>query len=159
VGRDQQTKSPRGALLIIVGSHKGHKMTTLRAGWRREPLKNCPICHGSGEVLWQLSSSTKPVEWKCIGRKKPKPPKKKGALKIAETEFSIKQREAWMKHAARFNSSCACVIQARLDFTQLKRTAAQIQRIIHNENSRHSELNDNLDDIFSGPYPFPEFLK
>jgi hypothetical protein len=36
----------------------------------------------------------------------------------------------------------------RLDFTQLKRTAAQINRIANNEKPREHNLNDPLDDMF-----------
>ena len=159
VGRDQQTKALARALLIIVGSHKGVSVTTLRTGWRRESLRNCPICGGSGEVFWQLSSSTKPVEWMCIGRKKPKPPKKKGALLIAETELSIEQRKVWMEYAARYGGSCTCVTQARIDFVQLKKIATQLQRIAHNERPPQHDLDDPLDDLFPGPYIYSEFLK
>ena len=95
----------------------------------------------------------------CIGRKKPKPPKKKGALLIAETELSIEQRKIWMEYAARYGGSCACVTQARVDFVQLKRTAAQLQRIAHSERPPHHDLDDPLDDMFPGPYIYPEFLK
>jgi hypothetical protein len=99
--------------------------------------------------MWQLSSSTKPVEWQCIGRKKPVPPKKKGALKIAETELSREQRRVWMEYAARFDGSCACVVMRKLDFTQLKRTAAQMQRVIHNEKPRKHDLDDDIADMFT----------
>ena len=135
-------------------------MPELKPGWRREPLKNCPICHGSGDVLWQFSSSTKPQGWECVGRWPPRiPNRKKGPLKIVETKLSKKQRKVWMEHAARFDGSCVCATQARIDFTQLKRTAAQLQRIIHNEKTPPHDLDDSIDDMFLGPYNYPEFLK
>ena len=64
-----------------------------------------------------------------------------------------------MEHAARFDGSCVCATQARIDFTQLKRTAAQLQRIIHNEKTPQHDLDDSIDDMFLGPYIYPEFLK
>ena len=85
----------------------------------------------------------------CIGRHPPKPPKEKGALKLAETKLSKKQRKAWMEYAAQFDGSCACVTQARIDFVQLKRTAAQLQRIIHNEKTPEHDLDDPIDDLFT----------
>jgi hypothetical protein len=114
------------------------------------PLENCPICRGSGEVTWQFSSSVKPQEWECVGRYPPRNPnRKKGPLKIVETKLSKEQRKVWMEHVASFNGSCACVTQVRVDFTQLKRTAAQIQRIIHNEKPRQHDLDDDIDDLFN----------
>jgi len=123
-------------------------MTKLPPRWRREPLENCPICKGKGEINWRLYSKTKPEEWICVGRAKPIPPKKKGKLLMAESAESIERREVWMEHAATWDGPCACVTQRRVDFTQLKRTAAQMQRIIHNEKPPEHSLDDSIDDLF-----------
>jgi hypothetical protein len=119
----------------------------MKPGQRREPLWNCPLCKGKGEIFWQLYSSVPPSEWVCIGRKKPKPPKTKGALIMAESGTSAERREVWMKHAAHFDGNCLCTTMRVLDYTQLKRTASQIQRIVHNERPRQHTLNDDLENI------------
>jgi len=134
-------------------------MAILPFNWKRQPPWNCPICQGTGKMVDRLYSNVPPQEWQCIGRKRPKPPKKKGALKIVETELSKAQRESWMEHAARLNNHCLCVAMSKLDYTVLRRTAAHIQRIIHNERPKQHDLDDPLDDMFPGPYIHPEFLK
>jgi len=67
---------------------------------------------------------------------------------MAETKLSKKQRTTWMEHAAHFEGSCACVIMGRLDYTQLKRTASQMKRVIYDEKPRQHTLDDPLDDLF-----------
>jgi hypothetical protein len=67
---------------------------------------------------------------------------------MAESAKSKKMRKIWMKYAAYFEGSCACVIMSTLDYTQLKRTASQMQRIIHNEKPPQHTLNDPIDDLF-----------
>jgi hypothetical protein len=89
-----------------------------------------------------------PQEWVCIGRKEPIPPKRKGALRLAESALSKAQRESWMNHAAHFDGNCPCTTMLKVDYTQLKRTAAQMQRIVNNENPRQHDLNDDIDDMF-----------
>jgi hypothetical protein len=66
---------------------------------------------------------------------------------MAESPLSAEKRAVWMEHAAHFNGLCLCMIMSTLDYTQLKRTAAQMKRIAHNEKPRQHSLNDSLEDI------------
>jgi hypothetical protein len=78
---------------------------------------------------------------------------------MAESALSKKQRAAWMEHFAHYERRCPCTTMRKIDYSQLKFIAQQIQRTVENKNPRKHMLNDPLDDLFPGPYLYPEFLK
>jgi len=128
-------------------------MNNLPFGWKRKPLRNCPLCKGEGEILWQLYNAV-PPELVCVGWKIP--PRK--GPKLAESKVSKVRRAVWMEFAHR-KSDCACVTMHRINFPFLKNIATHKKRVVDNVQPEESELNDPLDDLFPGPYIYPEFLK
>src|SRR5262245_55897792 len=130
-------------------------MAELPFGWRRKPLRDCPLCKGMGKILWQNYNSV-PPELRCIGWKYTG---KKRIPRLAESAISKERRETWMEYAARFESSCACVLVYRVDYEILKRVSEHHKRVKKNEKIAEDKLDDPLDDLFPGPYLYPEFLK
>jgi len=76
---------------------------------------------------------------------------------MAESAVSEVKRKIWLEFADR-KSDCACVTMHRVDYPLLKRVASHKKRVADNTPIKESDLDDLLDDLFPGPYLYPEFL-
>jgi hypothetical protein len=95
-----------------------------------------------------------PPELVCIGWKLP--PRK--GPKLVESSLSKMKRAIWLEFADR-ESNCICVTMHRVNYPLIKKVASHKNRVAENPPHPESDLDDPIDDLFPGPYPYPEFLK
>lgn len=141
---DQDANRHAGGLFLKLTLGKGLDMQELPFGWKRKPLRNCPLCKGEGKLLWQTFNMV-PPELVCVGWRRPRPGKKLPIM--AESNLSEARRKIWLEFADR-KSDCACVTMHRVNFSLLRNVAAHKRRVAKNARIKENDLDDPLDDLF-----------